>query len=226
MSRTEDPNANWTTWEELLLSFAVNQHSTKSWAVDDKTNGVDDESDNCDDKIQTRRAICLEVGFKPNPVHIQQHPERCYELTVRHPLMVVGTADRNLVVFDLQNPQFSVWCLHQLQLDQAFQKVYKIFSSVQDGWISTLSWDSAGIVLNRLGDGVFLHLLPLSMAVFNLVGSQENTITPNLIFRFLHCSNERPSAGYSPTAPGYSPSSTVQYTPQLSNRDKDEDKNG
>ncbi|XXG58600.1 hypothetical protein AAC387_Pa04g0875 [Persea americana] len=45
--------------------------------------------------------------------------------------MVVGTADRNLVVFDLQNPQFSVWCLHQLQLDQAFQKVYKIFSSVQ-----------------------------------------------------------------------------------------------
>ncbi|RWR92383.1 hypothetical protein CKAN_02159300 [Cinnamomum micranthum f. kanehirae] len=35
-----------------------------------------------------------------------------------------------------------------------------------------------------------------------------------------------PSAGYSPTAPGYSPSSTGQYTPQLSNRDKDEDKNG
>ncbi|KAJ8617316.1 hypothetical protein MRB53_013502 [Persea americana] len=98
MSRTEDPNANWTTWEELLLAFAVNRHSTKSWdsiaieiqnrtsssllltadnckqkyhelqrrfkAVDDKTNGVDDESDNCDDKIQTRRAICLEVGFK------------------------------------------------------------------------------------------------------------------------------------------------------------------
>ncbi|KAB1226934.1 hypothetical protein CJ030_MR1G022236 [Morella rubra] len=40
-----------------------------------------------------------------NPVHTQQLPDRCYSLTVRHPLMVVGTADRNLVVFNLQNPQ-------------------------------------------------------------------------------------------------------------------------
>ncbi|XXG64060.1 hypothetical protein AAC387_Pa05g2116 [Persea americana] len=31
MSRTEDPNANWTTWEELLLAFAINRHGTKSW---------------------------------------------------------------------------------------------------------------------------------------------------------------------------------------------------
>lgn len=40
-----------------------------------------------------------------NPVHTQQLPERCYSLTVRHPLMVVGTADRNLIVFNLQQPQ-------------------------------------------------------------------------------------------------------------------------
>ncbi|KAG2396279.1 Protein RAE1-like protein [Vigna angularis] len=40
-----------------------------------------------------------------NPVHTQQLPERCYAMTVRHPLMVVGTADRNLVVYNLQNPQ-------------------------------------------------------------------------------------------------------------------------
>ncbi|KAI3810312.1 hypothetical protein L1987_19924 [Smallanthus sonchifolius] len=40
-----------------------------------------------------------------NPVHTQQLPERCYALTVIHPLMVVGTADRNLIVFNLQNPQ-------------------------------------------------------------------------------------------------------------------------
>lgn len=40
-----------------------------------------------------------------NPVHTQQLPDRCYALTVRHPLMVVGTADRNLIVFNLQNPQ-------------------------------------------------------------------------------------------------------------------------
>ncbi|KAF6149268.1 hypothetical protein GIB67_026124 [Kingdonia uniflora] len=39
------------------------------------------------------------------PVHTQQLPDRCYTLTVKHPLMVVGTADRNLIVFNLQNPQ-------------------------------------------------------------------------------------------------------------------------
>ncbi|XP_047339065.1 protein RAE1-like [Impatiens glandulifera] len=39
------------------------------------------------------------------PVHTQQLPERCYTLSVKHPLMVVGTADRNLIVFNLQNPQ-------------------------------------------------------------------------------------------------------------------------
>ncbi|GJN39542.1 hypothetical protein PR202_gb28667 [Eleusine coracana subsp. coracana] len=40
-----------------------------------------------------------------NPVHVQPLPERCYALTVNYPLMIVGTADRNLVVFNLQNPQ-------------------------------------------------------------------------------------------------------------------------
>ncbi|XP_028950526.1 protein RAE1-like isoform X2 [Malus domestica] len=39
------------------------------------------------------------------PIHTQALPERCYTLSVRYPLMVVGTADRNLIVFNLQNPQ-------------------------------------------------------------------------------------------------------------------------
>ncbi|KAH9667326.1 protein RAE1 [Citrus sinensis] len=42
---------------------------------------------------------------QPNPVHTQQLPDRCYAHTVRYQLMVVGTADRNLIVFNLQNPQ-------------------------------------------------------------------------------------------------------------------------
>ncbi|XP_048325158.2 protein RAE1 isoform X2 [Ziziphus jujuba] len=42
---------------------------------------------------------------QPNAVHTQVLPDRCYALTVRYPLMVVGTADRSLVVFNLQNPQ-------------------------------------------------------------------------------------------------------------------------
>ncbi|KAL6182739.1 PREDICTED: protein RAE1-like [Fragaria vesca subsp. vesca] len=42
---------------------------------------------------------------QPNPVHTQLLPERCYALTVKYPLMVVGTADRNLIMFNLQNPK-------------------------------------------------------------------------------------------------------------------------
>ncbi|EXB67203.1 Rae1-like protein [Morus notabilis] len=40
-----------------------------------------------------------------NPVHTQQLPDRCYAMSVRHPVIVVGTADRNLIVFYLKNPQ-------------------------------------------------------------------------------------------------------------------------
>ncbi|THG08740.1 hypothetical protein TEA_027101 [Camellia sinensis var. sinensis] len=40
-----------------------------------------------------------------NPVHTQQLPDRCYAFAVRHPLMVVAIADRNIIVFNLQNPQ-------------------------------------------------------------------------------------------------------------------------
>ncbi|KAI3906412.1 hypothetical protein MKW92_039414 [Papaver armeniacum] len=42
---------------------------------------------------------------QPTLVHRQQLPERCYALSVKYPLMVVGTADRNLIVFDLRKPQ-------------------------------------------------------------------------------------------------------------------------
>ncbi|PON53565.1 WD repeat containing protein [Parasponia andersonii] len=38
-------------------------------------------------------------------VHTQPLPDRCYTLSVRHPLMVVGTADKNLTAFNLKNPQ-------------------------------------------------------------------------------------------------------------------------
>ncbi|KAF3339367.1 protein RAE1 [Carex littledalei] len=39
------------------------------------------------------------------PAHVQQLPEKCYAITVSYPLMVVGTSDRNLIVYNLQNPQ-------------------------------------------------------------------------------------------------------------------------
>ncbi|XP_068638394.1 protein RAE1-like [Aristolochia californica] len=40
-----------------------------------------------------------------NPVHTQQLPDRCYALDIQHPLMVVGTANQNLIVYNLQHPQ-------------------------------------------------------------------------------------------------------------------------
>ncbi|GBG79401.1 hypothetical protein CBR_g29549 [Chara braunii] len=40
-----------------------------------------------------------------NPVASVQLPERCYAMSVKHPLMVVATADRNIIVYNLQNPQ-------------------------------------------------------------------------------------------------------------------------
>mmetsp|Transcript_20944 Transcript_20944/g.45820 ORF Transcript_20944/g.45820 Transcript_20944/m.45820 type:complete len:353 (+) Transcript_20944:170-1228(+) len=41
----------------------------------------------------------------PSPVHSQTLPERVYAMDVNHPLLVVGTADRNLHVYDLTKPQ-------------------------------------------------------------------------------------------------------------------------
>ncbi|OMO50594.1 hypothetical protein CCACVL1_30358 [Corchorus capsularis] len=42
-----------------------------------------------------------ELGYKVSGIQYTF----CYALTVKHPLMVVGTADRNLIVLNLQNPQ-------------------------------------------------------------------------------------------------------------------------
>ncbi|GBE88270.1 Poly(A)+ RNA export protein [Sparassis crispa] len=40
----------------------------------------------------------------PNPVATVQLPERCYTLDVVYPLMVVGTAERHIQIFNLSNP--------------------------------------------------------------------------------------------------------------------------
>lgn len=39
------------------------------------------------------------------PAHVQQLPERCHAITMQYPLMIVGTADRNLIVYNLKSPQ-------------------------------------------------------------------------------------------------------------------------
>ncbi|EPT01716.1 Poly+ RNA export protein [Fomitopsis schrenkii] len=40
----------------------------------------------------------------PNPVSTVQLPERCYTLDAVYPLMVVGTAERHIQIFNLSNP--------------------------------------------------------------------------------------------------------------------------
>lgn len=39
------------------------------------------------------------------PAHTQALPERPYSMSVKHPLMVVATADRNIIVYNLASPQ-------------------------------------------------------------------------------------------------------------------------
>jgi hypothetical protein len=41
---------------------------------------------------------------QPNPVATVQLPERCYTMDVQYPLLVVGTAERHIVVYNLTNP--------------------------------------------------------------------------------------------------------------------------
>jgi mRNA export factor len=64
----------------------------------------------CCSSISCTEHCCLEEcrywdTRQQNPAHTQQLPERCYAMSVRHPLMVVATADRNIVVYNLANPQ-------------------------------------------------------------------------------------------------------------------------
>ncbi|CAA7267083.1 unnamed protein product [Cyclocybe aegerita] len=40
----------------------------------------------------------------PNPVATVQLPERCYTFDIQYPLMVVGTAERHIQIFNLSNP--------------------------------------------------------------------------------------------------------------------------
>ncbi|KAF8954147.1 WD40-repeat-containing domain protein [Flammula alnicola] len=40
----------------------------------------------------------------PNPVATVQLPERCYTFDIQYPLMIVGTAERHIQIFNLTNP--------------------------------------------------------------------------------------------------------------------------
>jgi mRNA export factor len=40
----------------------------------------------------------------PQPVGTVQLPERCYAMDAKGPLMVVGTAEKHVCIFDLNNP--------------------------------------------------------------------------------------------------------------------------
>lgn len=42
----------------------------------------------------------------PTPAASLQLPERCYAMDVRHPLMVVGTAERKILIYDLSSANF------------------------------------------------------------------------------------------------------------------------
>ncbi|XXG54763.1 hypothetical protein AAC387_Pa03g2561 [Persea americana] len=132
--------------------------------------------------------------------------------------MVVGTADRNLVVFNLQNPQ--VIAIIYLMMKCTYITGFIYFTGANLALTLFASVLCVVFAPTASGPGI-----PESVQNFLL-----STGWMDIHIELGQCRNcveqISPSAGYSPTAPGYSPSSTGQYTPQLSNRDKDEDKNG
>jgi len=72
---------------------------TGSW---DKTIKVRD-----DHAIQYQHTLTWQQYWdirSQNPVSSVTLPERCYSLDVAHPLMVVGTAERHIQIFNLTNP--------------------------------------------------------------------------------------------------------------------------
>ena len=76
---------------------------------------------------------------QPNPAHTQLLPERCYALTVRYPLMVVGTEDRNLIVFNLKNPQVTFY----------FQKVWTRINYKDKGGLFFIKFIYSQIPINN-----------------------------------------------------------------------------
>ena len=46
----------------------------------------------------------------PNPVATIPLPERCYAMDVRHPLLVVGTAERKVCIYDLSSASWQQPC--------------------------------------------------------------------------------------------------------------------
>jgi mRNA export factor len=39
-----------------------------------------------------------------NPAHTLQLPDRCYSMDIKGPLMVAGTAERHVMIYNLNNP--------------------------------------------------------------------------------------------------------------------------
>ncbi|CAH8252465.1 unnamed protein product [Arabidopsis lyrata] len=77
------------------------------------------------------------------PAHTQQLPDKCYALTVKESLMVVGTGDRNLLVFDLKKPQM---------------EFKRIESSLKDQTRCLAAFpDQKGFLVGSIGGSVGVH---------------------------------------------------------------------
>ncbi|KAL6177742.1 hypothetical protein ACLB2K_049265 [Fragaria x ananassa] len=106
-----------TSWDNQVRCWDVQKIGTSIAATPKSSYSHDHASQYCAQRGKMMGWLCsLEEASwdktlkywdlrQPNPVHTQLLPERCYALTVKYPLMVVGTADRNLIMFNLHNPQ-------------------------------------------------------------------------------------------------------------------------
>ncbi|KAK4338790.1 hypothetical protein RND71_040252 [Anisodus tanguticus] len=106
---------------------------------------------------------------QPNPAHVQQLPECCYALTVKHPLMVAGTADRNLVVFNLLNPQVLL-----LMFDGIIQVIEQILATEFKRITSPLKYQTRCLAAFPDQQGCLVGSIEGRVGVHHLDDSQES----------------------------------------------------
>ncbi|GFP81679.1 protein rae1 [Phtheirospermum japonicum] len=109
----------------IVISTKPPNESKMDYNKDDDVDGEDTKTDEEDTKLEVQAApeymnlIPIPAGKgkrrmyewlrvdptmdlrQQNLALVQQLPDRCYALVVKHPLIVVGTADRNIIIYNL-----------------------------------------------------------------------------------------------------------------------------
>ena len=91
----------------------------------------------------------------PTPALQVQLPDRCYALSCTHPLLVVGTAERHIQVYDLNNPSAP---FKQLQSPLKYQtRTVAAFPDKSGYLIGSIE---GRVAVQHVDDGEFIFIFP------------------------------------------------------------------